>query len=381
MIQLKKWQKEAFIEWIKFKHKGIVQACTGSGKTYLGLKVIETNKGLHKILVVVPTVALMDQWEQKIKDELDIDCGIIGNGRYVSTNVDVAVINSIRLEEVKYGVVILDECHHYLSEVNFNLFKNNFKKILGLSATVERHDGLSYDNKLGIDIVFRYEQDEAIKNGDLSKYIVYNVGIDLMESERVLYNSNDITIKRLMPMFNNDINLIFGGQWSPEKTAIRRAITKRRGIISNAKNKLIKAIELIQENKDQKIIVFTEYIKTIKELEKKLEKLQISVCVYHSSMKASEKAASVKNFKLGRCSVLLSAKALDEGLDVPDCDVGIIVAGTSTKRQTIQRVGRILRKGKQTAKLYQIYAKNTKDSDWVRMRSKGLKGYEKAIDI
>jgi len=372
---LRYWQIKAMDSWINANFKGLIEGCTGSGKTYLGLRVISDNIKEHKILVVVPTVQLMNQWHEKIINEANIDAidiGRIGGGHATKARVDIAVINSIRGKEVDYDVLILDECHNYLSNENIKLLlMNKFKKILGLSATIKREDNKSYD-KFDLKVVFTYEQDEAIKNGDLSSYDIINIGVKLYDAERKVYEKADITIKKHLPSFPN-FGDIFKNPWSPKKTAIRRAITARRTIVAHARDKILETVMLIDKHKNDKVIVFSEYIKTVTLLSKLLTKHNILHAVFHSKIK--DKYNLLENFKNNKYNVLLSVKALDEGLDVPESDVAIIIAGTKTHRQTIQRAGRILRKKEHPALLYQLYCLDTIDKKNVLWRLKALKGY------
>ena len=120
---------------------------------------------------------------------------------------------------------------------------------------------------------------------------------------------------------------------------------------------------------NDKIIVFCEYIKTANNLKMKLKSLDINCVVYHSKLKKDIKNKYLKQYSLGDCNIMIAVKALDEGINVPKTNIGIVIGGSSVKRQIMQRLGRILRKKESIAILYQLYIKNTKDEEYLNKRN------------
>ena len=109
-------------------------------------------------------------------------------------------------------------------------------------------------------------------------------------------------------------------------------------------------------------------------MSKILKDKEIPHVTYHSKLKKIEKNQMLEKFKNGSANIMLSVKSLDEGTNIPDCSVAIVMAGSSVKRQTIQRLGRILRtsEGKELASIYQLYIPGTKDYDWFITRNKEI---------
>lgn len=376
MIKLKTWQDDAYFSWRAAGRKGIIEAATGSGKTFIGLKVIE-NSIWETVLVVVPTIQLMNQWTAEIKKHTGIIAGNVGGGMNTTSKITVAVINSVRNFIEFYSTIILDECHHYLSDENVKILKQKkYTNILGLSATIKRDDGKDYLDMLGVPVVYKYTQKDAITNGDLSNYSIVNIAVDLTGNESDKYAKYDSIIKELMPEYNYNISEIFSGEWNPIKGKIRKAINQRKQIVSDSREKYKSLINIIKNHINNKVIVFTEYITTSNKIQKMLLKENIKSEVYHSKISQSEKNMVISNFNAGLNKILLSVKALDEGYDVPDCDIGIIFAGNQTARQIIQRTGRILRPTSSKVILYQIYVINTVDERWLKERNKNLNGYD-----
>jgi superfamily II DNA or RNA helicase len=371
MIELLPWQQQA---WEKFKennYRGIIEAATGTGKTFLGLKLID--EFCESILIVVPTIVLQQQWYDDLLNKLHIYPTLIGRlgGGYNDTKkITIAVINSLRGKEVEFNSLILDECHHYLSDKSVSLLVNNtFKRILALSATVKRGDDRDY-SIFNLKVIFKYSLNDAISNRDLCEYSLINTGVILTSIEREKYMLYDKIVRELFPKYGSDV---FGGPWSIEKNRLRRSIAARKSVIMNAEVKVAKAVELIMGNLDKKIIVFSEYISTLKSINYYLELNQLSASIYFSGN--SNNLNSIGDFKSNKTNILLCVKALDEGINVPLCDMAIIVAGNKTSRQIIQRLGRVLRKKDKEAVIYQIYVKDSIDVKYINERMKYIKGY------
>lgn len=368
-VILKDWQARAYNDFIRNNNKGIIEACTGSGKTILGITLINNNL-TKKVLVVVPTVVLQEQWKEEIIKHTCIVPGLVGNGHKDERHITVAIVNSIREMELKYDILILDECHRFLSDENKKfLINNKFEKIMALSATVERQDGKTYEF-LNLNKIFQYTQRDAILNKDISGYKLINTDINFTEDEQMRYNAADNIVKEIMPLFKNDIKAVFSAGFHPLKTRLRRAIIQRKTIVNNAENKIKKTIELVQLHSQDKIIIFCELIKTANQIKKDLEKLQIKSVMYHSKDKNKD---NIEKFRTNEVRILIAVKSLDEGLNVPDANIGIIVAGNSSARQIIQRIGRLLRRKDTEVKIYQIFVAKTIDERWMKKRNLSLR--------
>jgi len=375
MIQLKEWQQEAWDKFLLNKECGIIEASTGSGKTVLGLHLIKQNIP-KKILIVVPTCVLLRQWHTEIQDKLKIyNIGLYGDGFKDERCITIAVVNSIRYLELQYDILICDEAHRYLSSENRKFLENNtFKKIMCLTATLKREDNLTYDF-LNLKTIYTYNIKEAIENKDLCKYELINVAVSLNEVEKEEYTKQDILVKQLMPFFNNNIQQVFSPPWSYQKKQLRTAINTRKSIVNNARNKILHGCSCIKYNYQmaRKIIVFCELISTAEDIKLLLEANDVNVVCYYGG----KKDKGVINLFSKEHYVLITVKALDEGLNVKNCDTAVIISGNSSKRQAIQRVGRVLRAKDLTAQIYQFYCKNTVDEQYMRKRSEGLLGASK----
>jgi len=376
MKQLYKWQKEALNALRINSYCGIVVAVTGSGKTRIATNVIKDLR--VRTLIVVPTVALMHQWRSEllevgIKDE---DIGFYYSNVKVLNKVTIAVINSVYdmvgLSE-RFKLLILDEVHRLGAEMWCRLLlNNNFKYNIGLTATLERHDGAEklLKRKVGR-VVYEYKTRDAVKDDLLNSFSIVNVAIDLPIKEKDYLARLDAEIKSGMESFSGDMLKVVAALKRGNKYAanVLRVINKRKRFYNNSLPKVERAVQIILENRDKKIIVFNEYIETADKVFYQLQKHGITPYVYYSGnldslfkFTPNEKNTMLDTFRKASCGVLITVKALDEGLNVPDLEVGVILGYNKTSRQAIQRMGRLLRKVDDKAPvMYNLYYNDTSD--------------------
>ena len=390
MIELYPWQTEAYEE-IKNGESGIIVASTGSGKTILGMKLIEDNP-YKKVLIVVPTIVLMNQWKEelikfKIVDENNMS--FIGGGHkdIPTTRVTIAVVNSLRKVEwnhplAKFDIATLDEIHRYAAPKNLSfLQEGTFGQTMGLTATLERADGAERILKSIIGpVLYELTPAQAKAAGYVANYDVESIACRFNEKEFYRYYDIDQEIKQYMQIFNNNymtaMNIVQSGrkhtQYQPAVKLIR-LVQARKKLFTDVERKRARAIKLVLEYKDNKILLFDELQESANKIYLKLEELGLKVSLYHSGMNKKDREQSIKDFKDNETNILVSVRALDEGLDVKEADIGIIVNGNSQKRQILQRLGRILRKkdGK-IAKLYMLFVPNTQDEKYLRSRLQHL---------
>lgn len=388
------WQKKALTKWIIGDFKGTVKGATGIGKSvlaYMSIYYMLKEAKNFKVMLVVHTTHLQSQHKENLieygLEEKDI--GLVGDGfQEWSKPITIAVVNSIRFDILKnkhYHLLILDEVHHYFPEINSTFLRaGKFDKILALSATPERDDKLHLEFFKIFPVIFEYNQEDAIKDGLLAPYKIINIGTTLLSREEKQYLMYDNIVSNLFPNYSYSIENIKHALTNRDYNAskLMRAITKRRQIIQNSLSKVLVATHIVVKELiylNSKIIIFNEFINAVDMLEKRLQHHNINVGVYHSKLKKKERKEILDKFRNDKFRVLIGVKCLDEGLDVPDANIAIIVGGSSSKRQQIQRIGRVLRKrGNKEATVYQIYIKDykdvkSKDIDWIRSRMRGIK--------
>lgn len=133
----------------------------------------------------------------------------------------------------------------------------------------------------------------------------------------------------------------------------------RKGIIHTSKSKFdaLKWIIINENIVNESILIFHERIEIANNIYKYLKENNFTVGIYHTKLTSTQRLKNISDYRKGDINILVSCRALDEGLDVPESNIGIIVAGTSSVRQWIQRMGRILRKapGKEYSKIYVVF--------------------------
>jgi superfamily II DNA or RNA helicase len=378
-VALRDYQNQALNAWIANGYRGIIVLPTGSGKTVVGIKAIALLN--TSTLVVAPTLDLVDQWRTRLKKEFNTDVGVLGGGEWdikaltVST-YDSAYIHADKLGN-RFGLIIFDEVHHLPAAGYRNIaemFASPYR--MGLTATFEREDGLHAElNRLVGGKVFEKRVKE-LTGTHLSPFKVEKITVEMTEEEKEEYGKNQKIFSDYLARIKLTIRspadfqkLVMRSGRDPGARRALLARNKARDVAYNSTSKLQKLSEILKKHSESKIFIFTEHNKLVHIISKKF--LTPSV-TYRTTTK--ERSETLDRFRSGIYRAVVTSKVLDEGIDVPDADVGIILSGTGSERAFIQRLGRILRKkeGKQ-AVLYEIISAETSEVNTARRRKRPLK--------
>lgn len=399
-IELYRWQKDAKRIWWENNGRGIVKVVTGAGKTVFALSIISDlfnseayKDGGLRVIIVVPTTVLLDQWFIEIIDKLHVpkeNIGVFyGKEKDIAKNkkIVIYVINSARTylkkhyEEIFKGddlFLIADECHRYGSKENSKIFEIPYSYTLGLSATPERYGDFGFEEELLPNlgkIIFTYTYTDALRDGIIPPYKIIRVKVNLTPSEQIAYEKISEKIGKLTKVllseypelrivspsdFIRHLNTIYEKTKDDLLMKYIALLNQRKSIIHLSKSKLNALKWLFKEENlyQDKVLIFHERIEIAEHIYKYLIENGFNAGIYHSKMPTRERLTTISEFKDGIKNILVACRALDEGFDVPAAETGIIVAGTSSVRQWIQRMGRILRKSpfKQYSKIYVIFA-------------------------
>ena len=382
-----KQQKKALNHWAMNSFHGSILAGTGFGKSRCGVIAVgETIKRLTKYndygerivhitgLVLVPTTQLRDQFrEEFIKwgyesclDTVDFMC-------YQS---------AYKMIGKHYDIVVCDEIHLGLSKEYRKFFDNNvFERLLCLTATLPEE----YEYKellLEIaPIVFQITLDECVELGLVSPYSITCKALELTYQERTDYkkiNNRFVYWKGQLGNFDawENANYILSNlSASPEEkkaaTQFYRAIRERKKIIDFAENKIEAFKDIVLANPKKRILAFggaNEFTDILTDSIIPLAR------AYHSKKTKKQKEDALESFKKGKVNVLCSTKALNQGFDVPDANMGIICGITSKGLPMIQRVGRLIRfQEDKTGEVIVLYIKDSQEEKWLKNAVKGLK--------
>jgi superfamily II DNA or RNA helicase len=360
------YQQEALDAWWRAKGWGTVVLPTGAGKTFLAQLVMARAEA--STLVVTPTLDLMQQWYGVLSTGFDLEVGLIGGGyhepkRVTVTTYDSAYIHMERLGN-RYGLLVFDECHHLpgpsyalAAELSLAPFR------LGLTATPEREDGAEHRlTRLIGPILYRREIDELA--GDyLSDYETVTLQVPLPEEERRRYQEE----RGVYLDFVRRHGLALGSPsgWNrflmltSQSPAGRRAFLAYRAQkeIAQASEAKLRLLEkLLAQHRHDRVLIFTSDNKTVYKLSRRL----LIPAITHQT-KVKERHALLQGFNAGEYPFLVTSKVLNEGVDVPAANVGIVLSGSGSVREHVQRLGRILRRGDgaKRATLYELVAEDT----------------------
>jgi superfamily II DNA or RNA helicase len=376
-LSLRDYQQKAFDNWVKAGLRGCVVLPTGSGKTLVGIKAIQEVNAPS--LVVVPTLDLMDQWTALlskhfvgtkdvamegaeatgvISTETDLaKIGNLGGGAEDIQPITVSTYDSAYLRAPalgnKFKLVVFDEVHH-LAALGYRTIAQQMAAPfrLGLTATIEREDELHRDlPKLVGHVVFQTSPDVLARQKHLAQYEIEKRKVELLPEELVQYKENMYRYHECLNKLGRSGSgsrsyyytiplekLIMMSGKNPIAREALLARNKATNIALNSKSKLDELKEILAENKGVKTIIFTQYNSMVYEIS---NKFLIPFITYKTSKAVRQDVLS--GFKDGRYMAVVTSKVLDEGVDVPDAELGIIVSGTGSAREFIQRLGRLLR--------------------------------------
>lgn len=376
--ELRPYQREALDKWIENKFKGIIALPTGSGKTIVALAALA--QASKRALIVTFTKEQMFQWKDMIAKFLNISRGYVGlfygedkSISQITISTYQSAYKNINVLGKYFSLLIVDECHH--------LPADKFKAIavgciapyrLGLSATVVREDGRHTELfPLMGGVIYHKSASELSSMGYLAKFKVITVKVRPTKDEIDEYFELRKKYKSIVGDKRFDEVLELAKIGNAKAIEALRIHSKMRMLIAFSKSKIEKAVEIVREEleKGSKIIVFTQFVEQAKKLSQEL-----NAGLLIGEMNSDERKKILSDFKASQSSVLVVTTVGDEGLDIPDANVGVIVSGTGSRRQFIQRLGRLLRPkgGDIEARLYEIVVEGTLDEFVARRRKKAL---------
>lgn len=358
-------QTEAVAAWWRAGGRGVVVLPTGTGKTFTA--VLAIRKAARPTLVVTPTIDLLHQWFGELKLAFGDPVGLMGGGHHDLQPLTVTTYDSayIYVEKWgrKYGLLVFDECHHLPGLTSQMAARGSLAPFrLGLTATPERADGLDglYPELIG-DVVFRREIQELA--GDfLAEYHTERLYVELSPEDQARYTQCREHYRQFL--FDRGISLAAANGLqrfvaescrTKEGAAAFRAFREQRQLAQAAPAKLELLADLLAKHRGERALVFTADNATVY----KIARRYLVPAITHQT-KAKERRKILDDFHAGVYTVLVTSQVLNEGVDVPAARVGVILSGSGSVREHVQRLGRLLRKveGKQ-AVLYEVVARGT----------------------
>jgi superfamily II DNA or RNA helicase len=392
------WQQEALAAWELWGHQGIVDAVTGAGKTRLAIAAIAKHLASGgRSVVIVPTIVLLHQWADILREAIpSCSVGKVGDGEdddLRDFDVVVAVVASARNRVFRLGgaegLLVVDECHRSASEHNQRALDENFSKRLGLSATHERMDKahetvlLPYFKR----VIYTLDYERAINDGVITNVRVAFIGVNFSEEEMAIYQKLVRELQSLrrklirefgvrpapFSVFLDDVVRLTGGGPGTMKGGIaaNRWLTmwrQKRELLAETPSKQLAIAQLTGALRDaDRALLFTQSIASANTISQLLIERGVNCEPHHSEISTEEREGIMNRFADGEIKALASVQTLEEGVDVPDADLAVIVASSKQRRQMIQRMGRVMRRKAdgRDARFIILYVNNT-DEDPLR---------------
>lgn len=365
-------QSEALSAWLKTR-QGVVVMPTGTGKTEVALHAICQSS--CSVLIVSPVRDLMYQWHDRLLAATGIDAGIIGDGVHRVSPISVTTYDSAAIHMPRLGnhfkLLIFDECHHLPGAMRQDAARmSSAPWRLGLTATPDRRDGREslLEELIGPRVYTQAIQ--AARGKTLAEYDVIRIAVHLSAEERSRYEALGKTVaafiyerRKEQPDYEWQSLCSDSGQ-DPQARLAMLAFHAKRSIEDRAAEKLRTIEDLFRLHANEPVIVFCGSNAMARDVS-----LRFLIPCLLSHCRKRERQEILSGLKEGRYLALAANRVLDEGVDLPEVNVAIVVGGGSGSRQALQRLGRVLRKNRfGRACLYEIVTANTRDELRSRQR-------------
>jgi superfamily II DNA or RNA helicase len=368
--ELRDYQREALDAWEDADRRGTLELPTGSGKTVIGLKVIERLG--TPTLVVVPTIDLLVQWREELQSEFGTDVGQLGGGTQEIGTLTVATYDSamIRAEDLgdRFGFVVFDEVHHLGGERYREIARLLAAPArMGLTATFERPDGAHEVVAELVGPVVRRLDPEDLAGEHLAPYDLKRVAVDLTPEERREYEDRQETFTDYLARSSLDMRsgqdyrkLVMRSGNDPAAREALLAKQRAREIVFNADAKIDALGDILDRHRGDRIIVFTAHNDLVYRLS---ERFLIPAITHQTG--TAERRRVLENFREGTYSRVVTSNVLDEGVDVPDANVAVVLSGSGSEREFVQRLGRVLRPNEDDSRalMYEVVSRDTAEEN------------------
>jgi superfamily II DNA or RNA helicase len=376
-------QREALDAWLQAGRRGQVIMPTGTGKTEVAFAAMARTQ--VATLVVAPVRDLMYQWHRRIAAAFGYDAGIVGDTTFDIRPVTVTTYDSAYIHMDKmgagFGLLIFDEEHHLPGRCRREAALLSAAAMrLGLTATPERSDGLhaDLDHLIG-PVVYRLPFQQA-KGASLADFDVVRIPVALTAGEQATYDQCGRLVRHFLAARRKEMP---GYKWQdlckesgkdPQARHAQKAYYLKQSIEDRAAEKLRVLEDIFRLHFGQPILVFAGSNAMAIEVSRRF---LVPTILSHTAKR--ERQAVLDGFAQGRFPVLVANRVLDEGVDVPEAKVAVVIGGLGSTRQATQRLGRVLRRsGTARATLYEVVCEDTKEVERSRKRRRS-DAYERTV--
>jgi superfamily II DNA or RNA helicase len=366
-------QRDALAAWRRADHRGVMVMPTGTGKTVVALHAM-ASLGVAT-LVVAPVRDLMHQWHARIKDVLGQDAGIVGDQHHTVRPITVTTYDSAYLHMDKlgaqFGLIIFDEAHHLPARSTREAaLMCAAPARLGLTATPERADGAHVDLDTLVGPTVYTLKLARVAGRSLADYHVERIPVSLTPEEQTRYDRACAEVRAYVTARRKDVPgyafLDVAKEAASDVDARRaqKAYFRKCRMEDRAEEKLRVLEDLFQRHPGERIIIFTGSNAMAMDVSRRF-----LVPTLLAFSRKNERREVLAAFSRGDLPVLVANQVLDEGVDVPEAKVAIVIGGQASTRQAKQRLGRILRRsGGQRATLYEVVVRDTAEEKRSRAR-------------
>ena len=359
-VILRPFQQEAYEAWKERGFRGTIIAPTGTGKTIIAGYAIKTLG--EPTLVVCPTERILKMWRERLREKFGLTATAYYGGEKRLGRITISIYNTIAIHHPeivdRFKFIVLDEVHHVASEVFQRVLRliKPEHKVMALTATLRREDERHNQIKAVIPVVYCLDLAEAMRRRLVAPVKVIPIPVSMNRDELREYSEIERRIGRMK------MAAAAAREEDDRKRLeqeVRKLTNMRRRILSRLEAKKEAVYKIALKHPGERILVFSESIESIEGLKRYLLERGVKAETYHS-----QKPEHVRDMIFSgwgkSFQVLLACRALDEGIDVPECGIAVIIASGLSVRQLVQRKGRIMRprEGK-IARLYVIYAQGS----------------------
>jgi superfamily II DNA or RNA helicase len=398
-LDLRDWQIAAFAAWAQAGCTGVVEAVTGTGKTRLAIAATRACLARDgRVLIIVPTLDLLGQWRRQLRELVpEARVGQLGGGQaddlhdhhvVIATPHSAAAV-PIDLPQGAIGLLVADEAHRYGAPTWGDALKPDFAMRMALTATYERNDdGLV--EVLGPyfgGVVSEYGFADAAADGVIAPFDIELRGVALTADERTRYDQADRRVrdhrrelvshglpKSPLELIAAAAALSAQAEGRPNSKVGRQvvaaraylsALRGRRDVAAQAGAKLAIVRDMAPQlaAAGTRTLVFTDTVEQAEQAAVALRAGGVPAEEIHGDLPKDKRRIRLAQFKNGNLQAVVAPRVLDEGIDVPDAELAIVLAAFRTRRQMIQRLGRVLRlkPDGRPATLVIVYAAGTRE--------------------
>lgn len=386
----REYQQEAYQNWLKNGKQGIFAMATGTGKTITALncllqETLSKGNGVYHCLILVPTITLVNQWEEEAKKFNFRDIIKVSSKNQWENDLATTLSTAKRIPTsfviiTTYASFVKERFQNYLQKLpNDTLFIADEAHNIGSVGVLSRLSTLTLQNRIGLSATpkriydlegsiametffndkepytYSFSMERAIDDGILCKYYYYPHIVILTTDELEQYI--EIT-KKLAKFFNSKSGLL------GDNDIVQKLLLKRKRIIHKAANKLTKLREILERRfEEERNLKYTfvyvpegntkemqeedvsdeESLRIIDQYTREVGRIDESIIINQFISGMNNRNEILEQFKEGKIHVIASMKCLDEGVDIPRAEHAVFCSSTGNPRQFIQRRGRILR--------------------------------------